>query len=166
MKSKREKQFAQVMQTHRGLLGRIIESYAPPGPDRDDLSQDVGLALWRALPAFREDSSLKTFVAKIAHNRGLSFVYQRRQNQHDAEIDTHDRGPNPEEAADGSKRRERLLEAIRSLPVGYRQVLTLALEEMPHREIAEVVGISVNNVDVRLNRARTLVKKMLEEQNG
>ncbi|MCP4598981.1 MAG: sigma-70 family RNA polymerase sigma factor [Proteobacteria bacterium] len=166
MKSSKEELFVRIMQTHQGLLGRIIESYAPPGPDRDDLSQEVGLAIWKSLSSFRGDSSQRTFVARIAHNRGLGFVYKRRLNKHEMETEVHDKRPGPEDVADVSQRRRALFSAIRSMPVGYRQVLTLALEEIPHREIAEVMGISVGNVDVRLTRARAMLKEKLEERNG
>ena len=58
----------------------------------------------------------------------------------------------------------RLLAAIRELPVGLRQALTLALEELPQREIAEVLGVTENAVAIRMHRARRLLKARLEER--
>ena len=58
----------------------------------------------------------------------------------------------------------RLAQAIRSLPVAYRQVITMSLEGLPHGEIALVLGISESNVAVRLNRARALLREKLGEQ--
>jgi DNA-directed RNA polymerase specialized sigma24 family protein len=55
----------------------------------------------------------------------------------------------------------RLIETIRLLPIPFRQVLTLALEDLSHAEIALVLGISENNVAVRMNRARKLLKERL-----
>jgi len=47
--------------------------------------------------------------------------------------------------------------------VTYRQIITLVLEEMSYSEIAEVLGVTETNVGVRLNRARQLLRKLLEE---
>ena len=58
----------------------------------------------------------------------------------------------------------RLTALIRELPVGLRQVLTLALEDLPQREIAEALGITENAVAIRLHRARRLLKSRLEER--
>jgi RNA polymerase sigma factor (sigma-70 family) len=58
----------------------------------------------------------------------------------------------------------RLLEAIHRLPVDYRLVITLTLEDMTYAEIADVIGISETNVGVRLNRARQMLREMLAER--
>ncbi len=62
-----------------------------------------------------------------------------------------------------SRRRETLLAAIRALPVNYRQVITLALEDLAPAEIAAVLGVTENNIAVRLNRARTALRTILQE---
>ena len=53
----------------------------------------------------------------------------------------------------------RLADAVRRLPLPYRQVVVLLLEGLEYREIAEVLGISESNVGVRLNRARQLPER-------
>jgi RNA polymerase sigma-70 factor (ECF subfamily) len=69
--------------------------------------------------------------------------------------------PQPEEQASQQRQRIRLVAAIQSLPVAYRQIVTLVLEDLSHAEIADVLGISENNVAVRLNRARKALKAAL-----
>src|SRR6185295_11122801 len=69
--------FDEVLREHRPALWRVIAVYAPPGAERDDLAQDVLLAVWQALPRFRRGSSPRTFILRIAHNRGLSHVWRR-----------------------------------------------------------------------------------------
>ena len=63
-----------------------------------------------------------------------------------------------------SRRRESLVAAIRALPVNYRQAITLALEDLTPPEIAIVLGVTENNVAVRLNRARKALRKILENR--
>jgi RNA polymerase sigma factor (sigma-70 family) len=71
---------------------------------------------------------------------------------------------NPESSAIQKSMQARLAQAIRSLPVAYRQVITMALEELPHADIALVLGISDSNVAVRLSRARAMLREKLGEQ--
>ena len=162
MDRERQAAFARIMEAHGGALGRVADCYAREGADREDLSQEIGLAIWRALPRFRRECSERTFAMRIAHNRGLCFAFRRRRHAAEPERELADPGPGPEEAVGAGQRRELLFSAIRALPVGLRQVLVLALEGLDHREIAEVVGISENNVAVRCNRARAALRRLLE----
>ena len=145
-------------------LTRVVASYARPGADHDDLAQEVAFAVWNALPTFRGDCSERAFVLRVAHNRGMHHLFRRRPTTAAAELERRaDPAPGPELAASQRQEVERLFAAIRTLPPAHRQVLTLALEELPHAEIAEVLGLSVSNVAVRLFRARTALRSALEE---
>jgi RNA polymerase sigma-70 factor (ECF subfamily) len=106
-------------------------------------------------------------VYRVAHNRGLTHVWRRRQQStFDANLEeVGDPRPTAESAAIHNSGQARLMEAIRSLPVPYRQVITMTLEELPQSEIAAVLGITGNNVAVRLNRARKLLRQKLEGQS-
>jgi RNA polymerase sigma factor (sigma-70 family) len=157
----RARAYARLMEAHGPGLSRVIAAYARPGADQDDLGQEVALAVWQALPHFRGESSERTFVFRIAHNRGLTFVARRRPPAEAKSELVDAAAPGPEREADGRRRVERLSAAMRRLPVSYRQVLTLALEEMPHAEIATCLGITEGNVAVRLNRARAALKREL-----
>jgi RNA polymerase sigma-70 factor (ECF subfamily) len=54
--------------------------------------------------------------------------------------------------------------AIQQLPVGQRQVIVLTLEGLSHAEMADVIGITENNVAVRVNRAKSALKEILGEK--
>ncbi len=64
-----------------------------------------------------------------------------------------------------TRQRDRLRSAIQRLPLAYRQVVMLMLEELSYLEIAEILGITESNVAVRLNRARKALKQALEERS-
>jgi len=143
-------------------LSRVVASYAPPGADRDDLAQEVSAALVQALHRFRGDASLKTFALRVAHNVCLRHSLRRRKWQLDSDVELVDPRASPESTAAQRQRENHLLVAIRQLPVGLRQVLALALEDLSHREIGEVLGISENAVGIRMHRARAALKTQLE----
>ncbi len=157
--------FDDILREHGPSLWRVIASYAPPGAERDDLAQDVLLAVWQALARFRGESAVKTFVLRIAHNRGLTHAWRRAKAPLPAELpDVPDSQPAPDEHVAARQRQERFLRHLRGLPLGQRQVLTLALEGLPHAEIAEIVGITPENVAVRLGRAREALRRSLSQE--
>ena len=73
-----------------------------------------------------------------------------------------DSAPNPEAGLVRDQQRARLRRAVHSLPLGYRQVVTLMLEGMDYGEIAQVLGISESNVGARLSRARQVLRELME----
>ena len=161
-----ERQYEDLLKEYGPGLSRLAASYEFLVHVREDLLQDIRLALWTALPGFRGECSLRTFVYRIAHNRGLTHVYRRRRQLAESEEPDEfiDPKSNPESSAIQNAMHDRLAQAIRSLPVAYRQVITMSLEGLSHAEIALVLGISESNVAVRLNRARALLREKLGEQ--
>jgi DNA-directed RNA polymerase specialized sigma24 family protein len=65
-----------------------------------------------------------------------------------------------------NERTEQFLRHLRTLPLGQRQVLALALEGLPHAEIAAIVGITPENVAVRLGRARVALRRSIEKEEA
>jgi RNA polymerase sigma factor (sigma-70 family) len=159
--------FEECLREHGPALWRVIASYAPRGPERDDLAQDVLVALWQALPRFRGESSPKTFLLRIAHNRCLSHAWQRARRPSGSEADIvelPDPRPGVDDQLAAHERTERFLAHLRTLPLGQRQVLALALEGLSHAEIAALVGITPENVAVRLGRARDALRRSMEKE--
>ena len=68
------------MEEFGDALWRLTAGYASTEAERKDLHQDILAAIWQALGRFRQESSLRTFVYRIAHNRGVSHrAYERRR---------------------------------------------------------------------------------------
>jgi RNA polymerase sigma-70 factor (ECF subfamily) len=82
------------------------------------------------------------------------------ETRNDADLPT----PGHEQTLIQAERGERLLESIRQLPLPYRQVMTLILEDMSYEEIAETLGLTVDNVGVRVNRAKKQLKERLKHE--
>jgi RNA polymerase sigma-70 factor (ECF subfamily) len=161
-----ERQFDQLIVANGPALTRLAASYTKTLSDRDDLVQEIAMALRKALPGFRNECSERTFLFRIAHNRAITHLSRSRsQPVTGEEIEVYDPAPGPEARLLREQQAERLQRAIHRLPVVYRQVITLSLEGLEYGEIAEVLGISESNVGVRLTRARKILRESQETSN-
>ena len=154
--------FERIVRTHGDALSRVAWGYVDNAADHDDLLQDILVAIWRALPRFRAESSERTFVFRVAHNRGCTFRARRRRHEplaSDAPIA--DPRPGPDANLDDARRRERLVAAVRTLPDTQRQAVLLRLEGLSLAEIAAAQATSEANVSVRLTRARDRLLELL-----
>jgi RNA polymerase sigma-70 factor (ECF subfamily) len=139
-------------------LRRLAASYVHDPAGRDDLFQEIAMALWTALPRFRGDSSERTWVYRVAHNTAISFAASRRRR--DGREQPGELKPEPvasahqEGDAIDRQQRERLWTAVQELSVTERQVIVLHLEGLSAAEIQAVIGLSAGAVATRLTRIR------------
>ena len=159
-----ERRFDRLLTENGGALSRLAASYTNSEADRDEQLQEIALSIWRALPCFRGECSERTFTFRIAHNRAVTYLTRRRAQGAEtvAPFEVADTAPSLEAGLMRSQQGARLRRAIRSLPLLYRQVVTLTLEGLEYDEISQVLGISESNVGARLSRARQMLRKSME----
>ena len=147
------------------MIRRIAASHEANPNLAEELVQDIWLALWRALPSFREQSSLRTFVARIATFRAISHARRDARLPRQAALSEELAAtePGPEQQVIARDRQARLVGAVRTLPLPLRQVAVLTLEGLAPQEIAAVLGITANAVAIRLSRAREALRSQLGE---
>ena len=161
-----EEQFERILKDHGPAISRLAASYERINGIREELVQEIAFAVWQALPHFRGECSERTFVFRIAHNRALSHVWKRRP-PHEPIDDLEesrqpiDPRPRPDQQVTQLDQHTQLMSAMQSLPLVHRQIIVLLLEGLTHSEIGEVLGITENNVGVRLSRARRALKQVL-----
>lgn len=156
--------FADWMKEHLAVLHRISRAFAESA-DQHDLMQELMLAVWKAAPAFRGRSAASTFIYRVALNRALTWRRseagrKRRSAQADTEWQAmaHEPGDPAETAL-----LDRLYGAIRHLRPVDRSLILLALDGVPHSEIARIHDFTETNVAVRLNRARLRISTLVQE---
>jgi RNA polymerase sigma factor (sigma-70 family) len=156
--------FAEVTQQHMGILLKTAYAFARPA-DRDDLVQEMLLAIWQALPAFDPTRCrLSTFLYRVANNRAQNW--NRSRQRYGRRLEALQHCPQltlgTSEADPQAGRLEWLYALMRELPPLDRTVLMLHLDRLSHREVGEVTGLSENHVGVRLHR----IKQWLAERKG
>jgi RNA polymerase sigma factor (sigma-70 family) len=159
----RDDAFAALLRDHGVMLARIASSYEADPAKRQELQQDILAAVWRALPGFRGDASIRTFLARIAHNRAISHVARAaaepRMAELDEEMPCHQ--PSPFDEIERSDQQRRLMNAVRALPLSARDPVVLTLEGFTPREIAAMLDLTPNSVSIRLTRAKEMLRVAL-----
>jgi RNA polymerase sigma-70 factor (ECF subfamily) len=141
------------------MLWRLSGAYAS-GSDRDDLVQEMLLAIWKRLASFSGRSKLSTWGWRVAFYTAMNWRRKRdRQPRNEPLEMAPEVGDNRSAARD---KLDRVYQALRSLPEVDRSVLLMALEEMSRSEMAANLGISENAAQVRLHRARQRLAEEME----
>jgi RNA polymerase sigma factor (sigma-70 family) len=165
----RDETFRRIVHEYEAPLRRLTLSYASGQADREDIYQEILIAIWTALPRFRGDSSERTWVYRIAHNIAISASVRRNRRtriQASYALDLDMRAASsfdPEVASLEAERRRLLAEAVRRITGLDKQIVLLYLEDLSNREIAEVVGLSEGAVATRLSRARITLAEIIRE---
>src|SRR5262245_61297156 len=124
--------------------------------DARDVVQDVFLRMTAHLDDFRGEYKFSTWLFRIAINRAHDFLRGRRRAT--ADLDSVPEAPDGLEGPEGlvgrDEDRERVLDAVRALPLSVRDCLLLAYQAgLPQAEIAELLGLTTNAVKLRVHKA-------------
>jgi RNA polymerase sigma-70 factor (ECF subfamily) len=165
------------VRTHAPWMLAVAQRVTDDFALAEDCVQEAFINVFRKIGDFEERSSLKTWLHRIVVNQALMKLRARR-NRKEAPIDEllpafdtnacRIEGPwqylaTPEEVFEREDRRVLIHSKIKELPESYRIILQLRdIEELTTREVAEGLGLSEENVRVRLHRARSALKKLLE----
>lgn len=149
-------------------LWRAVCGYERNPALREELMQEVLLAVWESLSKLRDPDRLLPFVLRIAHNLGASHVRSSVRAPALVTFDTETYESLPQASAGEAERARTqwLFEALATLPVNLRQPLMLQLEGFDYQEIADMLGISNDNVGVRVHRARERLKSLSRQEDA
>lgn len=161
--------FAALLREHQDEVYTLARRLVGDPHLASDVAQEALIRAWRALPKFRGDSRLSTWLYRITVN--TAWTHKKRTRRHQASsIDDHVDmaapidSAHPEVAGEIMELRGRLRVALDRLPDAQREVVVLKdIYGWSHAEIAESMGISVTAAKVRLHRARARLARDLEE---
>lgn len=155
----KERDFEQLVERQRQTIYSVCYLFANERQEADDLAQEVLLRLWQAMNHFEGRSSEKTWVYRIALNTCVTANKrnQRRKDTTPLQVDV-DLFADEEQCPAAS----RLHRRISKLHPFDRALILLWLEDLPYDEIAAILGISVDNVSVRLVRVREKLKSITD----
>jgi RNA polymerase sigma-70 factor, ECF subfamily len=158
---------------YQSPLRRLAAAYAHDPSDQEDIMQEIAIAIWQAIPQFRGESTERTWLYRIAHNIAITAITKLRQRERrESALDdaSEDAVPAVAEHSDErlilQQKHEFLMKAARGLSTTDRQVLMLHLEDLSHREIQEVTGMSEGAIATRLSRIRDRLTNQIRAMEG
>lgn len=156
-----QQKFASWLSQHKGLMLKVVRSFAFCQADRDDLFQEVATQVWKSIPTFDERSKASTWVYRVALFTATASA--RKEGRHRLQQVTDSDHPISERPDENDERLAWLYEQVGRLPLDDRTLCLLLLEGYGHTEIAETLGISETNVGVRAHRIKKRLTKLSKE---
>jgi RNA polymerase sigma-70 factor, ECF subfamily len=167
-----EEAFTDLLKAYQNPVFNLIAHIVENNTDAADVLQDVFLKVFRGICHFHGDSSLKTWIYRIAvheasnHRRG--WIRRHRREPFSLEettqpaVSLEDRGETPYQALEQLERQMLVKRALASLAQPYRTVVVLReIEGLSYEEIAKVVGVAEGTVKSRLMRGRELLRQKI-----
>ena len=156
-----QKRFINLINQHQGLIYKVCFMYEHDAEVRNDLFQEIVLQLWKSFATFRGEAKITTWMYRIALNTAISGYRKQTRNIRTEDISEMHFNISEHTSDDREEDVQKLHWAIRQLSEIERAMIMMALEEVPYDEIAETIGITQNNVRVRMNRIREKLKKIM-----
>ncbi len=166
--------FRTLVERYEGAVASTVVGMLGPGPEAEDVGQETFVRFYRAMDAFRGDSSLRTYLTRIAINQSLKVLKKRKTwRQHfQLRSDTsplHEPTINGEAIADRRERVQLVHRALDRLSAAHRAVVVLRMiEGYSTRETAQLLGVAQGTVMSRLSRAmkalRSIIRPWLDDE--
>ncbi|MEQ9410132.1 MAG: RNA polymerase sigma factor [Fuerstiella sp.] len=160
-KKQQDQKLSDWLQRHKGLLLRVTRSFAATSHDRDDLLQEVVLQVWRSIPRYTSKVAESTWIYRVALYTAVSWT--RKESKHN-DVRNEFTGEPVADAPAADPRVDWLYEKIAELDPIDRSLALLMLDGLSYREISDTLGLSENNVGVRLNRIRKQLTAKLDRE--
>lgn len=159
------------MEEQQQRIWNICRHYARSEEDIKDLQQEVMINVWRSLDSFRGDAAISTWVYRIAVNTSLTYIMkENRRSEFNLSLDKNNfrqlmDEDVKEEKIEKELRIESLHNVINQLNVIDKLLITLSIEKISTREMADIIGITEPNVRTKLHRIREELKVMMKGED-
>lgn len=161
MTEEQEKSFVTLVKENQGLIHKVCILYETDKEARNDLFQEIVLQLWKSFPTFRGEAKITTWMYRIALNTAISGLRKLGRKIKTEELDEFHFNISDYAEDHFEEDFQKLQWAIRQLTEIERAMIMMALDEVPYDEIAENIGITQNNVRVRMNRIREKIRNLI-----
>ncbi|WP_142785246.1 RNA polymerase sigma factor [Changchengzhania lutea] len=165
MRKERETIFLSALEENKGKLLRICSIYSKDDEDTKDLFQEVLIHIWRSMDTFKAKSSIGTWMFRVALNVCLRFKSKHTKNQSrfirlDSITITNF---TEEKSEEQDEKLKSLRKCLKELNEGDKAIIALYLEEFAYKEISSVLGLTENNVAVKVKRIKSKLLNCINE---
>ena len=162
----KEEKFNQIVTENSQRIKRICRYYNDNTHDQQDMYQEILINIWRSLDKFRGDSKLSTFIYRIAVNVSITYASKSfKQSKLYVSADTENINEIIDHPQDNKEAIEQQIQqlhtALNTQSVIDKALISLVLEGLSMKEIANIIGITEPNVKVKIHRIKTQLKEEL-----
>lgn len=145
--------YVELIQSNELIIHKVISLHIDHPEDKKDLFQEILLQGWKSFPKFEERSSFSTWLYRVALNTVFTFKKNSKR-----QVKTNNEIPdNINVTEEKEEPHELLYQLIRKLDTIDRTIMTLHLDSYKNKEIAEILGIKVNHVNVKIHRLKNQI---------
>lgn len=153
--------FLLMMKEHKGIIYKVANTYCNNQEDRKDLIQEISIQLWLAFSSYNGRFKLSTFIYRIALNVSISFYRKTKRREplshpFSESIMSIAQDNPPEEKNENLALLQKFIQELQELD---KAVILLYLDDVPQKEIAEILGLSETNISTKINRIKTKLKQ-------
>ncbi|MBN2635055.1 MAG: RNA polymerase sigma factor [Prolixibacteraceae bacterium] len=168
----KEDRFNEIVSENSSRIRNICRYYNSNIEDQKDMYQEILVNIWNSLDRFRGDSALSTWVYRVAINTSLTYTgktFKRMKlivgsDTQNLNIVFDDESLNEKLLQENQL--EKLQTELNQLSVIDKALISLMLEGLSMKEIADVIGITEPNVKVKIHRVKTLLKEKLKGEKN
>lgn len=153
-----EKEFVALLNQHQKIIYKVCNLYMQSAADREDLFQEITLQAWKAFANFRGDAKFSTWLYRVALNTAITFYRKEKKNIVFSTDEVPEQSTGPQDPIE--MQTKAMYAAIADLSKIDKAIVMLYLEDYSYNEISDVIGITPNNIAVKMNR----IKGKLREQ--
>ena len=153
--------FLQLIRNNQGIIYKLVGLYAQSAEDKKDLYQEIMYQAWKGMPTFKGEAKFSTWLYRLCLNTILT--YQRKQGRLVYKESLEAVSPAVPHASVQAAEHERLYWAIRQLQETDRAIISMHLDGFENPEIADIMGISTNHINVKLHRIKQKLAELLKD---
>ncbi|MCF8236322.1 MAG: RNA polymerase sigma factor [Bacteroidales bacterium] len=157
------KEFTELIKQHQGIIHKVSVAYCNGIICKEDLFQDILLQLWRSFETYDKARKFSTWMYRVALNTAISQLRKIRPQEKDISSEITAQIYDAEEQKDQQEKARILHAAINKLSKAEKSIIVLYMDDYPYEEISEIIGISVSNVGVKINRIKKKLQIILKE---
>jgi len=170
-RDEKEEQFNQIVTENSERIRRVCSYYSANQHDQQEIFQEVLIHIWKGLERFRGESAMGTWIYRIAVNTAITHTGRvRRHLKVSMYTDTQRLSSLlDDDALEEERLKEKQLNALQSelntLSIIDKILISLMLEELSTKQMADIIGITEPNVRVKIHRIKTELKRKLSGKN-
>ena len=158
--SKKE-QFIEIIQKNSAIIHKAASLYTLNPEDREDLIQEIIYQLWKSFDSFKHNSSITTWIYRVAMNVSIYYLKQSKRNPITIPLNKDMLNITASVSEEHQDKWKVIHQQINTLNLLEKGIIMLYLEGKSYSEIAEIIGLSETNVGTKLNRIKTKLKKRI-----